>query len=141
MPIVTWTEIRNFIEQAGEITAPWLLVVETIRGATHLQITATGDWTAMAGLLGPCGPDGLAGLTLPADRIVLQDAPPAALIGRIGGSSASLKTDNLFVIGRSCVVPVPAVSIGPLFVSFNIIARPVSLRSLNVVVSGATPTI
>jgi hypothetical protein len=141
MPIVTWTEIRNFTEPAGEVTAPWLLVVDTIRGATHLQITATGDLTAMAGLLGPCGPDGLAGLALPKEGIVLEDAPPAALIGRIGGSSASLKTDNAFVIGRSCVVPVPASSIGPLFISFNITARPVSLRSLNVVVSGATPTI
>ncbi len=141
MPIVTWTEIQNFTAPAGDVTAPWLLVVETIRGATHLQITATGQWTAMAGLLGACGPDGLAGLALPADRIVLPDAPPAALIGRIGGSSASLKTDSAFVVGRNCVVPVPTGRIGPLFVSFNITARPILVQALNIVVSGATPTL
>jgi hypothetical protein len=141
MPIVTWTEIKNFVLPAGDVTAPWVLVVDTIRGATYLQINATGQWTAMTGLLAPCGPDGLAGLTLPLDRLVLPDAPPGALIGRIGGSSASLKADNAFVLGGSCVVAVPSGSIGPLFVSFNIAARPVSVQSLNVVVSGATPTI
>ena len=57
------------------------------------------------------------------------------MVARIGGSSA-------FVVGRSCVVPVPTGSIGrPLFVSFNVTARPVALPSLNVIVSGATPTI
>ena len=65
MPIVTWTEIRNFTEPAGEVTAPWLLVVDTIRGATHLQITAAGDWTAMAGLLGAWVPMDLPVLPCP----------------------------------------------------------------------------
>jgi hypothetical protein len=39
-------------------------------------------------------PDWLAGLELPGDRIVLAEAPPAALIGRIGVNSASPKTDG-----------------------------------------------
>ena len=37
-------------------------------------------------------PDWLAGLELPADRIVLAEAPPAVLISRIGVNSASPKT-------------------------------------------------
>ncbi|MGA3399997.1 MAG: hypothetical protein ABSC95_12325 [Acetobacteraceae bacterium] len=141
MAIVTWTPIQTLPLPTGLIALPWLKLVDTIRGATHLMINAKGRWTPMPGLLAPCEPDGLAGLVLPADRTVLPDAPPGALIGRIGGSSAGLKADGAFVIGTSCVVPVPAGSIGPLFISFNITARPVDVAAIQVDVSGATPTL
>jgi hypothetical protein len=91
MPVVTWAPIPTTTVQPGPIAVPWLKLVDTIRGATHLMITATGSWTVLPGLLAACGPDGLAGLMLPADRIILPDAPPGALIGRIGGSSAGLR--------------------------------------------------
>jgi len=141
MPLVTWTPIPTQAVQPGPITVPWLQLVDTIRGATHLMIRATGSWTALPGLLAPCEPDGLAGLILPADRVVLPDAPPGALIGRIGGSSAGLKADGAFVIGSSCVVAVPTGSIGPLFVSFNITGRPVQVANIQIEVNGATPTL
>jgi hypothetical protein len=141
MALVTWIPIQTQAVQPGMITVPWLKLVDTIRGATHLMISASGTWTALPGLLAPCQPDGLAGLILPADRVVLPDAPPGALIGRIGGSSASLKADGAFVVGSSCVVAVPAGSIGPLFVSFNITGRPVEVTAIQVDVSGATPTL
>jgi hypothetical protein len=64
-----------------------------------LLIAATGSSTAIPEVLAACGPDGFAGLSLPADRVVLPDAPPGALIGRFGGSSASLKADGAFPIG------------------------------------------
>ena len=143
MASVTWTpiDINALPALPAEITVPWLRLVDTIRGATHLMINATGNWTALPGLLAPCGPDGLAGLKLPADRVVLEDAPPGALIGRIGGSSAGLKAEGAFVIGSGCVVAVPAGSIGPLFVSFNITARPVAVTALTIEVRGATPSL
>ena len=141
MPLVTWTAIPTETIAPGLISVPWLKLVDTIRGATHLMVTASGTWTALPGLLAPCQPDGLAGLVLPADRVVLPDAPPGALIGRIGGSSAGLKADGAFVIGSSCVVAVPAGSIGPLFISFNIAARPVDVHDIRIEVSGATPTL
>lgn len=141
MPIVTWTPIATETLPTGTVTVPWLKVVDTIRGASHLMIAATGTWTALPGLLAACGPDGLTGLALPADRVVLADAPPGALIGRIGGSSALLKADGAFVIGSSCVIKVPDGAIGPLFVSFNISGRPVEVASIGVTVSGATPTL
>jgi len=93
MALVTWTPIAIQPVQAGAIHVPWLKLVDTIRSATHLMITATGGWNALPGLLAPCEPDGLAGLVLPAERVVLPDAPPGALIGRIGGSSAGLKAE------------------------------------------------
>ena len=89
-------------------------------------------------MLAACGPNGFAGLSLPADWVVLPDAPPGALIGRLGGSSASLKADGAFPIGLDCVVQFPANSVGPLFVSFNIVARPVDVASSTIEVSTAT---
>jgi hypothetical protein len=143
MAIVTWTSIATnpLPMLPAVITVPWIPVVDAIRGATHLRISATGNWSPLPGLLAWCGPDGLGGLVLPADRVVLADAPPGALIGRIGGSSASLKADGAFVIGSCCVVAVPAGSIGPLFISFNIAARPVQVMAMTIDVSGATPNL
>jgi hypothetical protein len=117
---------------------PWHRVTDAIRGPTHLRIAATGDWTAIPDVLAACGPNGLAGLSLPADQVVLPDAPPGALIGRLGGSSASLKVDGAFPIGLDCVVELPANSVGPLFVSFNIVARPVDVTRFTIQVSTAT---
>jgi hypothetical protein len=141
MTTVTWTPIDTLPLPDGSINVPWLRLVASLRGATHLCFEATGEWIAIPGLLAPCGPDGLSGLALPADRVVIADAPPGALIGRIGGSSASLKAEGAFVIGSSAVVSVPAGSIGPLFVSFNIVGRPVAVTSITVKVSGATPSL
>lgn len=141
MPSVTWTPIETLDLPTGLVSAPWLRLVASLRGATHLAFEATGEWVAAPRLLAPCGPDGLAGLALPADRVVIADAPPGALIGRIGGSSAGLKADGAFVIGSSAVVAVPAGSVGPLFVSFNITGRPVDVSKIEVKVSGATPSL
>jgi hypothetical protein len=143
MPIVSWNPVATnpLPTPPVAIAVPWLPLVDTIRGATHLRISATGSWSPLPGLLAWCGPDGLAGLVLPADRVVLADAPPGALIGRFGGSSASLKADGAFAIGSGCVVAVPAGSIGPLFVSFNITARPVQVTALAIEVLGATPNL
>ena len=146
MPIVNWTKIGELalpVPSAASFTAgvPWLTVVEVIAGATHLKVSATGSGEAMPGLLAPCGPDGLAGLTLPPERLVLPDAPPGALIGRIGGSSATIKGDGVFVIGGSCATAIAAGSIGPLYVGFNITTRPVIITSLSVAVFGSTPNL
>ena len=83
-------------------------------------------------------PQRFCGLSLPPDRVVLPDAPPGALIGRLGGSSASLKADGAFPIGLDCVVQLPANSVGPLFVSFNVVARPVDVANFTIEVSTAT---
>ena len=139
MPILSWTPLAAIRPvPAGAFHMPWHRVTDVIRGPTHLQIVATGSWTAIREVLAACGPNGFAGLSLPADRVVLTDAPPGALIGRLGGSSASLKADGAFPIGIDCVVQLPANSVGPLFVSFNIVARPVAVASFTIAVSTAT---
>ncbi len=135
---MTWTPIETLQLPTGAVSVPWIRLADSLRGATFLTFASTGTWNALPGLLAPCGPDGLAGLTLPADRVVLADAPPGALIGRIGGSSAGIKADGIFVIGSNAVIAVPTGSTGPLFISFNITGRPVDVTTIAVTVSGGT---
>ena len=139
MPILSWSPLAGVQPvPAGAFRMPWHRVTDLLRGPTRLRIAATGSWTAIPEVLAPCGPNGFAGLSLPADRVVLPDAPPGALICRLGGSSASLKAEDAFPIGLDCVVQLPANSVGPLFVSFNIVARPVDVASFTIEVSTAT---
>lgn len=135
---MTWTPIDTLPLPTGSVSVPWIRLADSLRGATFLTFAATGAWTALPGLLAPCGPDGLTGLGLATDRVVLVDAPPGALIGRIGGSSAGIKADGIFVIGSNAVIAVPAGSTGPLFISFNITGRPVDVTAIAVTVGGGT---
>src|SRR5260370_22340610 len=88
--VINWTELRTFEIKDAEITAPWLLLVETMRDSTHLQIKAEGSGTPMGGLVASCGPDGVAGLPLLPERPFVADCPVGGLTWKIGGSAASL---------------------------------------------------
>jgi len=58
--VINWTELTTFeISQERDVSAPWILVLETLRDATHLQIKAEGSWAAMGGSLTVCGPMGM----------------------------------------------------------------------------------
>ncbi len=48
-----------------------------------------------------------------------QDALVGALIGKLGGSSASVKNSNAFVVGSYCVLEVAETSKGPLYLTIN----------------------
>jgi hypothetical protein len=104
-----------------------------------LRLTATGRWTPLSGLP-ECGPDGLTGISFPDDRLIVGDCSAGALIGRIGGSSASLKAtyadtasgeSKPFPIGSHCVLKLADKASGPLFIGFNILTRPVTLAQLD----------
>jgi hypothetical protein len=148
---IEWKELKTYGISDREVSALWIAVLDTFEGQTHLQITAEGRWTAMGGSLAECGPDGLAGVPLIPERLIVADCPVGALIGKIGGSSAAATTaaavpanppsiddGKAFAIGSHCLTSVPEKSIGPLFVGFNCLARPVKVVRLKVVVSGAT---
>jgi hypothetical protein len=131
-----------------EVAAPWLLALERLGIGTHLRITVEeGLWTGMPGLP-PCGPDGLPGLAVPDAALLLADCAPAALIGRIGGSSATLSvgdtppegTSKAFAVGSHGVVKLPDKAVGPLFLGFNLKHRPVRVESLRVRIAWAAPT-
>jgi hypothetical protein len=155
MPTVKWDKLTVFEHNAGEIDQPWIPVVDTLRDYTHLRIRGEGRWSQGGGVIGPCGPDGVPGLPLQSDRLAVADCLAGALIGKLGGSSASLSVPvaanppsggspstglaegKAFAIGSYCVVTLPQSFIGPVFVSFNGLARPIQVERLKVTVEGA----
>jgi hypothetical protein len=155
MAIFAWQDLHIFDLLAGpnpppasvEVASPWIMAVEMLEDATHLRIVAEdAEWVAMPGLK-PCGADGLPGLAVPEGALLLAEAAPAALIGRIGGSSATLKVPDTpgtglskpFAVGSRCVVELPAKAVGPLYLGFNLRHRPVTVTALRVKVSKASP--
>ena len=134
MPQFDWTPVATqFALGAGPVSAPWLMTLEKFGEGNLLRIQVTGNWTPIGGLP-ECGPDGLAGLAYPDAALIVPDCPLGALIGRIGGSSATLKAagaDNsigqgkAFAVGSYCVVKITDGMIGPLFLGFNCLPRPV----------------
>jgi hypothetical protein len=90
MPQINWSELPVFECKSTDLIGPWLTVAETIHDATRVRIKSEGSWLALGAFLQPCGPDGYTGLKVQSDQLVLPDCPLAALIGKIGGSSAEL---------------------------------------------------
>jgi hypothetical protein len=134
----TWSAapIETFSLEAGAVASLWLMAHEELIGAaTYLKLKASGKWEPMAGLPA-CGPDGLCGQSFPDDRLIVTDCPVGALIGRVGGSSAVLKAtaavadageSKPFPMGTYTVLKLPEKVIGPLYVGFNILLRPVRI--------------
>jgi len=141
-----------FQGQTGAFAPLWLAVCHDFRGATHLRVTAGGEWGSQAPTV--WGPDGDIASLGGGATLILAGAPLGALIGKVGGSSASLGPtpppatgspppaalgqDQAFLIGGTCVFAVPAGARGPLFIGFNTIRRPLDIRTLTVLVEGAT---
>lgn len=144
MAAIAWSNIAT-IEKTDEfVEAPWLTVLDDFGDVSHLQIKAEGLWRVWDNQLSS-GPDGVAGLTLKDDRLVVTDCPVGALLGRIGGSSASITAATAatdfemkpFPIGTQCAIMLPAKgAYGSLLVGFNIVGRPVNIVRLKLTVAG-----
>jgi hypothetical protein len=147
--MLKWSAIPSVSWPRQDILAPWVMVMEDLSGTTsYLKLQVSGRWTPLAGLP-ECGPDGLAGQPFPEDRLILPDCPVGALIGRIGGSSASVRamtpaTDagesKPFPIGSYALLKLPEKVVGPLFLGFNILLRPIQLENLEIEIAGAVST-
>jgi len=142
---LTWKALDPFELEANDAIAwPWIMAREDLgAGATYLKLKAKGEWSPMKGLSN-CGPDGLTGQTFLDDRLFVADCPLGALIGRIGGSSASLKAatpaadsgeTKAFAVGAYALIKLPKDAAGPLYLGFNTPFRPLRLVSLNVEIS------
>jgi hypothetical protein len=171
MPLIKWSSvIETFVILADppdpavqpppppapqSVDKPWVLVVAGMRDYTHLRIQATGSWTQTGGPIGQCGPDGLASTPVQVNPLAVKDCGVGALIGKLGGSSASLTmppaspagaaapTTSLaegaaFAIGSHCIVALPSNFIGPLYISFNGLVRPVLVTELRITVEGTS---
>jgi hypothetical protein len=146
MLTLNWSEINKINLPAQDVVAAWLVALEELDPAVkYVRFKAVGKWTAMAGL-SACGPDGLIGQSFPDDRLILSDCSVGALIGRIGGSSATLKGPTApeggetkpFPIGCQTVAKLPDNSTGPIYFGFNILVRPLKLESLELTILGGS---
>lgn len=138
MTDINFTSIANFSRANTDIAEPWLVALEQFGVATHLKFVVTGRWVAMPGLE-PCGPDGIYTSAVPDDRLIMTECAAGALIGRVGGSSATLKfpataaaDSKPFAVGSRAVIKLPEAVGGPLFLGFNILGRPVRVEALDV---------
>jgi hypothetical protein len=146
MLTIKWNTLSPFKMSAGDIHSAWVVVpIEIPEGVTHLKFHGEGSWKTIAGL-DSCGPDGMVGRSYAADQLLLEDCAVGALIGRFGGSTASLKASNAgtdaeagttkpFAVGRHAIVKLPEKFVGPVLLGFNIVRRPVQVESLTVELS------
>jgi hypothetical protein len=168
MIVLNWQPVGAYRRPAGNQNEPWLVAEPWVvawenvpQAAKYLRLKTTGRWTPMSGLP-ECGPDGLVGLTFPVDRLFVSDCAVGALLGRIGGSSASLKGDAApasqggeskpdpaaakvddgplkpFAVGSHTVIKLSDNAIGPLFIGFNILLRPVSVQTLEITIESSS---
>jgi hypothetical protein len=147
MSSIGWNLIETVELRNEMVHWPWRVAVPIVRDVTHLMMIASGSWTAEGAQLLPFPPDGHMGLPIQADRLLIQECASGALIGKLGGSSATLSVAGgsvpvpslIFPIGAHCLVPIPAGIRGPLFIGFNWIQRPLRIIDLKVEVHGAAP--
>ena len=170
MPLIKWNNVIEPLDilkaeipgsppsaAPRALNVPWVLVVPGMRDYTHLRIQAKGSWTQSGDKIGECGPDGLATTPVQVNTMPVRDAGVGALIGKLGGSSAtltmppsapsakdaaaapvgSLAEGAAFAIGSHCIVTLPQNFIGPLYISFNGLVRPVNVKELMISVEGA----
>jgi hypothetical protein len=147
MVTLTWNPIHTYVLPEKDIAEPWLMALEDLGAATtYLKLKAKGEWVAMPGLPS-CGPDGIVGQAFPDDRLVVTDCAVGALIGRIGGSSASLKAPSPpadsgeakpLPVGHHAVLKLPEKFVGPLYLGFNVLLRPLKLKFLEVEIIGGS---
>ncbi len=130
---------------ASELVVPepgkqWKLALEVLRAGRLVKVEVVidpsrnppeiGRWRPQ-GFANDCSADGdfagtARGTNAPAGTPLLASAPPGALIGRIGGSTADQAVDTsqtpsrlVFSIGRKCVFAVPNSPAGSLFLGVN----------------------
>jgi hypothetical protein len=154
MPEITWTSLSDpFIiagqnDQPAEIIEPWRVLAQIVRDCTYVRfVVEEGEWQ-IPDQTKFCGADGYAGVAM-SGKAIIEDCALGALIGRFNGGSAgyakSIATDAdkgaPFPVGTYCIMPVPAKCVGPIFIGFNIVDRPIKVRKLKIRIEGATPTL
>jgi len=154
---IEWTPLAEYKAESGPVSAPWLPVCDDFRGKTYLKVVSKGRWILPSAAGIDCNADGGVTPAAPASPLIAA-APLGALIGKVGGSTASFVApsipapalpgapmptppflDQAFVLGAQCVFAVPAGAVGPLLFGFNCLVRPVELKQLTITVYGATP--
>ena len=112
-----WDDIKT-IDVPSAPNAIWTLALDYVPANTVLRLTATGTWHYAPNAT--CGPDGDRNPQV--TRAAMTGiAPIGAVIGRIGGSMASVpKADDTGVFAVGSFAVITAQSAGPLFLTINL---------------------
>jgi hypothetical protein len=97
----------------------WTLVHEFVEGPALLSIRAI-DWSMRWSPAWPimCNADGDPTSLMSRKNCLVSGGIVGALVGKIGGSSASATDGTTFMVGRACVVKVSSDG-GPLYLGIN----------------------
>lgn len=97
----------------------WTLALEWVNGPAVLKFEAGDEeWFYAEHDTSKARADGHLASLLATKNCLLPSAPVAALIGKIGGSSAGAADGTVFVVGKFCLVEIDK-SKGPVYLTIN----------------------
>jgi hypothetical protein len=114
-----WVVLKDGITVKARPDGVWTLALEWVNGPAVLKFEAGDEeWYYAESDAGKAKADGHLSSLLAAKNTVLPAAPVAALIGKIGGSSAGVNDGTLVVVGKFCLLEIDR-STGPVYLTIN----------------------
>jgi hypothetical protein len=102
-----WVVLKDNVKVKARPDGVWTLALEWVNGPAVLKFEAGDEeWYYAESDAGKAKADGHLSSLLAAKNTVLPAAPVAALIGKIGGSSAGINDGTLFVVGKFCLLEI-----------------------------------
>jgi hypothetical protein len=142
-----WRPLLANFDVPAKPAGVWTKVLDYVGPSRKLRFIASGTWcwqdpSSLPNHDAPgssetrreCGPDGDLSAT-PSKGCLTQEAPVGALIGKIGGSTATVQNMGAFVVGAFCVYDVSDAMKGPLFLTINDMPAGMSDNNGKIVVS------
>lgn len=126
----TWTHAKDVTVEAKLSHGYWTLALDYVDHAARLLLQVEANRVDAANQPVPntwkygdkvCTADGDDAIPLQRSNSLLEDAPPGALVAKVGGSRAG-KKDGVasFVVGSYCVHELIDKQRGPLYLAMNI---------------------
>ena len=117
--MTNWTVLKDKVKIDAKPTGLWTLATEWVEGPAILKFEAGNEaWFYSQSDSGKTYADGDLDSLLATKTCLLPSAPVGALIGKIGGSSASATDGTLFAIGKFTLLEIDK-SKGPLYLTIN----------------------
>ena len=124
-----WQALKAVTVPAKTAQGFWTLALGYIAGPSRLRfvVEKTVDAPSQPPVLNEwicapnrtCTADGDPKLPINPANCLFPEAPPGALIAKIGGSIAGKKDGKLFVVGSYCIVDLDETAKGALFLAMN----------------------
>lgn len=118
-PMTNWVVLKDKVKIAAKPTGLWTLAAEWVEGPALLKFEAGDEaWFYSESDSGKTYADGHLASLLATKTCLLPSAPVGALIGKIGGSSASATDGTLFAVGKFTLLEIDKPK-GPLYLTIN----------------------